>query len=454
MEKLVKTEEIVTDSINGVRIAAECMHPVIKNMSQTVKTLDYSSVPALVQYAEDLEFLTAYIRGHVKNISQFCIHAKAKLQVMFNSLDFIDKLSRRLRILADNLNLYTEGDLRIQNFLANFVFDVALVEQFLYDSCSKIMTPTTFIDDRNRELKSYTKKIEEITKVAINATTMSDFHPGTLLQDSDAVYQIASKMLNVTEKIKTASDYLLVGKESADNSTANSTRRLSDYKTSQSNFIILITRSITAFMQITRRKYVNPNATENKDTNKKFYEEQYYLNKENNINMDKSVCEYPIIHLEINNTLENLNNNNWKVIRLSESINDNIMKFKRETPTTKEVPRSIKRDAIQIKRLLRDIKYKAKYLLLLIKTCYPVTVLVKTGNENECVFYCADDMKPVCGVDRKLGYSVFPNKCMLYGHNTCKRTQYYPFDIAMCMPTRMKNPQSFKVLVEQRRRHL
>lgn len=446
---LVKTDEIVSNSVNSIRIAADCMDPLIKNMTKTLRSMDSASVPDLVQYTEDFKFLANYIRGHVENISQYCSHASSKIEVMFKAVGYMELICNNINAVVENLEFYMTEKNILKKGLISYIFDIALIEQFFYDSCDKIMTPIRFIEDRNRELKYFVRRIGEFTNLIINDTTRTEIVAERLLHDSDDIYLAASQMLNVTEKIKIASDYLYVGKETVENKTIVSTKKFNGYRMFKSNLIFLISRSVSAFMKITKQKYVSANAPVRTVSNKELLldEGEYYEKNENEIKVDEIVCEFPRTHLEINNSVEDLLGYNKQISNLSISINGILTRIRRETPTTKELSRVLKRDAIRINKLLRDIMYRAKYLVSLIRTCHPE--VNSTRDVTECVYYCADEVKPVCGVDSKLGYSVFLNKCMLYGYNKCRGTQYIAFDIEICMPTRMKDPQSFRILMGQ-----
>lgn len=442
---LVKTDEIVSNSINSIRIAADCMEPLIKNMTKTIRSMNSSLVSDLLQYAEDFSFLANYIRGHVQDINQFCSHASSKIEVMFKALDYLELISNNLIAIVKNLEFYMTDKAILKKGLMVYIFDIALIEQFLYDSCDKIMTPVRFIEDRSRELRNFVSTTGEFTNLVINDTTRREIDAERFLKDSDDVYLAASHMVNVSEKIKIASDYLYIGNETVENMTIGGTKKFN--LMFQSNLIFLISRSVSAFMKITQQKYVSGKDTVSRVGNNELLLDEYehYEENENEIKINKTVCEFPKTFLEINNNVEDLIDYNNKIYNLSMSMNGILTRIRRETPTTKELSRTLKRDAIRIKKSLRDIMYKVKYFVSLIRTCYPA--VNRTRDKTECVYYCDDEVKPVCGVDSKLGYTVFLNKCMLHGYNMCKGTQYYLFDIETCMPTLMKDPESFKNLM-------
>lgn len=445
--KVIRTDKIVSNSLNSIRLAVDRMDPIIKNMTKTVRSIRVLSVPDLLQYTEDIRFLGSYIHGHIENINRYCPHASSKLEVLFEAIDYLNTVCDNLTAVVGNIDFYISDEELLKKGLNNYILDIALVGRFFFDSCDKIMTPLTFLDVRNIELRNYATRFPELAKLVINDTLNSEIDVETFVYDSEEVYTLAKLMLNVTERIKLASDNLLVGNETIENKTLSSTKKFSGYKMLQSNIIFLISRGVSAFMKITRQKYLSDNATKVSNAVLLEDEDEYYSKNESDIQVDKSVCDYQKLPVELNTTIMNMLRDNVRIYNLSWSIDVTLNRIRRHKPTTKELSRLIKRDAIRVKKLLRDIMYKAKYLISVMKTCYPE--VNSTRQEKECLYYCSDEIKPVCGIDRNLGYTVFLNKCMLFGHNTCQGTRYIVFDIELCMTILIKNPHLFRTVVGQ-----
>ena len=151
--KIIRTDKIVSNSLSCIRLAVDIMEPVIRNMTNTIRSIRVLSVTDLHQYVKDIMYLGTYIRGHIQTINTYCPHASSKIEVMFDAIGYLYNVCENLTAVVDNIDFYIQDEELLKKGLTNYILELALIGRFFFDSSEKIMTPLRFLDVRNAELR-------------------------------------------------------------------------------------------------------------------------------------------------------------------------------------------------------------------------------------------------------------------------------------------------------------